>query len=106
MHRRLICCGKNAHVTLVAAAQAIVLHVRLSADLLEVVLGLVVGVRGLAEGVLQVGMPLVQLFLWHSCILGSQAVLHFSNDALPVASQVTESVVGGVSVTCLCAASC
>ena len=56
-------------------------------DLLEVVLGLVMGVRGLAEGLLPSGMPLKELFMRHGGILGRQAVLHLCYDALPAHSR-------------------
>ena len=51
--------------------------------LLEVVFGLVVLVRSLTQGLLQVRMPLVQPLLGHLCVLGDQSAFHFSNDALP-----------------------
>jgi len=79
-----------------------------SADLFEVVLGLVVSIWGFTQALLQCGMPLVQLLLRHGSILGCQAVLHFSNDALPasrrnVVTLQQPSKVGHVLVQCTAA---
>lgn len=57
--------------------------------LFEVVLGLMMLVGGLAEVLLEGGMPVMQLILRHLGILRCQAALHFGNDALPGAQTRT-----------------
>ena len=60
--------------------------------LLQIVLRLVMLIGSLAELLLQVDMPVVDLLLRHLSILCSQSALHLSNDALPVTARMWSEV--------------